>query len=148
MNRSNQFSKSLISNWIVWNGSRLKYALIHNYLNYSVYKRAWHSLWVKINQYPSYSVTPIVHWLNCCEKRTDEDRLSMYVYSGNQGNALSATCWQRVNLRLIQLDHSVFASNFEIIQSNLDLFSFKCSYCMYAASLFESWLKCSCFLSF
>ncbi len=61
----------------------------------------------------------------------------MYVYTGNQGKALSATCWQRVIMRLIQLDHSVFASNFEIIQSNLDK---KNAYvaCMYAASLFGS----------
>ncbi len=28
---------------------------------------------------------------------------ALLVYSGNQGNSLSATCWQRVNLHLIQL---------------------------------------------
>ncbi len=87
-----------------------------SYLHYSVYQCAWLSLGVKINQYPelfSYS-SPIIHWwLNCCEKRTDEqsraaDRRSMNVYSGNQGNALSATCWQTVNLRLIQLNCCLF----------------------------------------
>ncbi len=69
------------------------------------------SLLVEINQYPDSRVTQslklYIDWTavkrELMSMSRAADRLSMYVYTGNQGTPLSATCWQRVNLRLIQL---------------------------------------------
>ncbi len=165
MNRSNQFSKS---NRIVWNGSRLQsIALVHKWLQLF-------SLWtcltlprsqnkpisrvIQVLQSNSTSMTELL-WKELMSTSRAADRRSMNVYSGNQGNALSATCWQTVNLRLIQLICCLFHADIFlcIISQNwrknilfllqiLKLYSQLC--CMHAASLFGSWFKCSGCLSF